>query len=106
LTSPGPGLSARTRPSRWTWARGELMWAQSVASELRLPGERLRPDWMVAFGAGITIDPVFPGGGFDSFLRGLGCSIRCFSSMRAATRSHVWESEFGGPACYRRARHW
>ena len=61
LTSPGPGLSARTRPSRWTWARGELMWPQSVASELRLPGERLRPDWMVAFGAGITMDrPCFP----------------------------------------------
>jgi hypothetical protein len=81
LTSPGPGLSARTRPSRWTWARGELMWPQSVASELRLPGERLRPDWMVAL-LYRDYDPVFPGGGFDSFLRvkAVGCSIRCFSS--------------------------
>ena len=45
-----------------------------MASELRLPGERLRPDWMVAL-LYRDYDPVFPGGGFDSFLRGLGCSM-------------------------------
>jgi hypothetical protein len=59
--------------------------------------------WMVAFGAGITIDPVFPGGGFDSFLRGLGCSmfhpmIFVSASCDALTRvgKRVWRTGVRG----------